>query len=176
MIDSETIGVKRCRIGKASVELGNPRRQIIRPVRNWERIQIGLHRGNCDASGVEVGDESLCSLWQPKAKPLVGEEEERLVFEYGATEGAAEIILPLLRFRKRATRPWRTTEPIEPIIRIQDVIAQIIEQRAMKAVRPRARDNRDLSTGLPAEFRRIRGSLDAEFLQSIYGDQTVCPP
>src|SRR5216684_1297312 len=45
----------------------------------------------------------------------------------------------------------------------------------MKLIRARPSRDRNLSSGCPAKFRCVGGSLDTELLESINGDQAVCP-
>src|SRR5262249_15218269 len=144
---------------------------IIRPVWQWVRLQVWLHCRHGNASCIEVGHGGLHRLRQSQAKSLIREKEEGPVFDDRAAECAAKIVLSLPRFGKS-----RLHRSVEPIVGIQNVVAQIIEDRSVELVRARASNDRDLSTRLTAKFRRIGGGLNTEFLKSIHGNQTVCPP
>src|SRR5258708_7206713 len=101
---------------------------------------------------------------QPKT--LIRKEEERLIFENGAAEDAAEIILVLLGFRE-------VVEIGEPVVSVQRAIPKIFEQRAMIMIRARASHNRNLSPRHPPELRSKRRGLHTKLFHGIHRHQTV---
>ena len=129
-------------------------------------IQIGLHSRDCGLASGESGNRSEESSRQSETKPFIGKEEERLVLDDRAADHASEIILFLNGFRN-------ATVAGEPVVGVQNPIAEVIEERSVKLIGPRASLNGDLSAEKAAEFRSVGGSLDAELPHGIHGDQAL---
>jgi hypothetical protein len=96
-------------------------------------------------------------LRKPKPGTLIREEKEGIVFKNGATHEAPEIVMTF--------RGTRQTCPIrEPIIGVQDIVAEVFEYATMNTVRSRACRQDNLSPGIPTEYGSEGICLDAEFL------------
>ena len=68
----------------------------------------------------------------------------------------------------------RQTSSIEkPIVGIESIISEVIEEIAVKLVCPRASFNNDLSSGTPAILRGERRSLHTKLLKRVDRDQTA---
>ncbi len=63
----------------------------------------------------------------------------------------------------------------EPVVGIQYAVSKIFEQRAVKAVRSRARHNGNLPSGSASELGSKGRRLDSKFLHGIHRHKTVCP-
>ena len=61
----------------------------------------------------------------------------------------------------------------KPVISVQFVVAEIIEERAMKSIGAAAGDDGDLATGRAAKLRGKGGSLYLKLLHGIDGNQRV---
>src|SRR6266478_1208880 len=86
-----------------------------------------------------------------------------------ATKGSSKIILSLFRLWKR----W-SDGAVEPVVGIEYVIPKIIEQHAVKLIRARTRQYRNLCSGRAAELRSKSRCLYTELLQCVNRDQTIC--
>src|SRR5215472_2765987 len=105
----------------------------------------------------------------PIPHALIGEEEERTVFDDRAAERPAEVIQPRLR-----PRDWsRVIVLIEVVVRFKFVIAEIVIRHAMELIGTGARRQLNLSTRLPAELCRIVRGLHFELLESVDRDHAV---
>src|SRR6185436_1618024 len=60
---------------------------------------------------------------------------------------------------------WR----IEKILRIENVVADELEQAAVQLIRPRLGDHVDYRARLAPELRRVRRFLDVELADGFYG-------
>src|SRR6266481_3951701 len=97
-----------------------------------DRLQCTWRRGS-EGRCRNLVNCRLARLSQPKS--FVGEKEKRSVFPvvetgnpYWATQGSTEIILPKCTLR-------HSEIIIKPIVRIEVVVSQVIEGRAMPLVR-----------------------------------------
>src|SRR5439155_24993827 len=91
-----------------------------------------------------------------QAKPLVGNKKEALILpvvQMGNSnrpaQGAAEIVLPERRL-------LYVLIAIKPIVRVEHIVAQILEGSAVPLVGPRFRVKRELAAGIAPVFRRVR--------------------
>ena len=98
-----------------------------------------------------------------QAQTFVREEEESAVFANGAAKNATEIVLPDWRF-------GQTVVVGKPIIGVKDVVAQIVEGRAMEAVAAGTGDQDNLGAAAAVFGGGVR-SFHAKLLQSIDRDQ-----
>src|SRR5260370_184557 len=90
------------------------------PIRgNLQRIGI---------PGIGIRDECESSLRQSQSKPFVGKEKEGLTLDNGATECPSEVVLAFSRLGQGRV-------VCKPIIRIEHVISEIVERRAVKLIR-----------------------------------------
>ncbi len=133
MVHPDAVGVQRGRIREAGVELRQPGPECS-AVRERIGIQVGTHGGWSLLPRSVVGDDALLGKWLAQPEPLVGEEEECLVFEDRAAEHTAKVILPLLRLRQ-------TIEVHKPVLGVQNAIPEILEQCAVKSIGSGARHN-----------------------------------
>src|SRR5208282_2787356 len=108
-----------------------------------------------------------CSLRLAEPGTFVGDEDKSFVFQDWPTEKAAEIVVSL-----RCARLTRLIR--EPVIRIQDIIAKVLEKRAVKVIRARTCRQDHLPAWLAPELWRERRSFDSKFLQCVYRNQTAC--
>ena len=90
------------------------------------------------------------------AQPLIGAEEERLVPDDRAARGGAELILPQRRDRG-----------LEEIARVQNVVAQEFEHRAVKLVRAGFRHHVEHRAAVASELRAEVAGDEAEFLHRV---------
>src|SRR5260370_16669432 len=60
-----------------------------------------------------------------------------------------------------------------PSVGVEKVVTQVVEGAAVKLVRTRARNERELPARSAAVFRGISRALDAKFLQRVHRDQTL---
>src|SRR5882672_12091634 len=97
-----------------------------------------------------LGNDGLLCRGLAQAQSFIRKEEECLVSNDRSAEHSTEVILTLCRFRKR----WIICVPVEPIVGIQYVVPEILEDRAVKIVRSRSRHNRYLAAGSAPELRR----------------------
>ena len=67
----------------------------------------------------------------------------------------------------------RPIEVREPVVGVQHVVPEIIEQRAMKVIRSGARHDRDLPAGGASELGSKRRGLNAKLLHGIHRHQAV---
>src|SRR5262249_2860519 len=134
MIQANAVGVEARRLRKASVELCQTRADR-GPVCNGVRIQERLRRRGSLLARRRIGKDSLQCGGKGQAQPFVGEEEKCFVLEKGPAEDPAEIILPLSRLCDMVGIS-------KPVVGVKLVIPKVVEQRAVKTVRPRASDDR----------------------------------
>ena len=104
-------------------------------------------------------------LWEQQAQALVRKEEKRLILEDGTANHPAKVILAERRFDQRRR--------IKIISRIEEVVSQIVERRAVELIGAGFRRNRDLGSGSSSEFWSIRRSLDSELLHGIHRYESV---
>ena len=90
------------------------------------------------------------------AQAGVGAEEERLVLADGAAEGAAELVAVQRRGGER-----------EPRIGVQVVVAEELEQRAVKLVAAGARDDVDHAAGEASVFGAVAVGHHAELFHRV---------
>src|SRR6266478_1575343 len=122
-------------------------------VRQWIRVQVRADRhARCGLyiPGCRIGNDGLLRRGLAQAQAFIRKEKERLVLYDRSAEHSTEIVLPLFRFLNR----WIICVPVEPIVRVQHVIPEILEERAVKIVRSRSRHNRYLAAGSAPELRR----------------------
>src|SRR4029078_13640434 len=55
----------------------------------------------------------------------------------------------------------------EPVVRVEDVVAQVLEDAAVDGVRARARRELDLAARTPPELGRVGRGLDLELLERV---------
>ena len=108
------------------------------------------HRGH----GREVG----LGRGQPQA--LVVREDERLVLDDRAADRAAELVL-----REVALRPSRAV--VEPVVGVEGIVAQELEDAAVELVRPRLDLEADDAAQRLAELGRVGARLELELLESV---------
>ena len=96
MIQPDAVGVKGGRIRIAGVELGQAFPEFS-AVRDGICVQVWLH-GSWSLRARGVRDHGFLGGGLAQPQSLVGEEEERLVFEDGTAQHTAKVILPLRRF------------------------------------------------------------------------------
>src|SRR5258708_1862720 len=63
----------------------------------------------------------------------------------------------------------------KPVFRVENVIPEIVKHGRVKLIRPRPRDDRNLSAGRTAKFGRVSGCLYTELLHRIDRDKAVGP-
>ena len=105
------------------------------------------------------------SLWLAQAKTFVREKEESLVAIDRPAQESTKVILTFL-----ATGQWplgRQYGVIEPIVRVQLVIPEVIENPSVKCISSGAGLNDDLPPRSSAIFGSERGCLNAEFLHGV---------
>src|SRR5262249_17800172 len=95
------------------------------------------------------------------AEPLVVAKEKRLVLFDRTPKTPPELVLAELRFRQ-----LRSSQVVVPV-RIQGVVPQEFERRAMKRVGSRFREDVDDSGGGAADVRAIQVRLNFEFLDRV---------
>src|SRR5256885_785298 len=143
MVNSQTVGIERGRIGKASVELCHSSCNVVRPVGHGISIKERLRSRRRGLTSVEIGHSGKRSSWKSKPKPFIRKEEKGPVStivsglttafakarqDHRTAESPAEVILPLFWLRQSFAVG-------EPVIGIQNVIPQIIERSAVKLIR-----------------------------------------
>src|ERR1700733_7716089 len=160
---------------KWSDELGEIRtgsRSVVQAVLNGKSIENRTHGRNSLLS-----EELVRNILHSRSsglgqtKPFIRREEEAALSSViemrdpdGSTERGSEVILP------QGGR--RLAEVIvEPIIRIEEIISEIVEGAPMKAVGAGAGHERELTAGRSSILGRIAGALNAKLLQCIDGDQ-----
>src|SRR5215470_10946885 len=144
---SGTVGtVATCRLGKRIQQRLDCRRRTLARVQRW--------------------DVAVCNLRLPYSQAFVGAEEEQLVFYDRAAEYSTEVVLPQRRL-------FQAFVIGEPVVGIQNIIAEIFERGAMKRVRARFGHYRDLSSGSAPKLRSEGRSLNAKFLQCIERNQVA---
>ena len=94
------------------------------------------------------------------AAALVVAEEERLVLEHRAAEGAAELIL-------REIGLGTVRAVVEEVVRVEGIVAVELEAAAVQLVRTGLDLQVDYATQRAAEFRGIGGGLELELVQGI---------
>src|SRR5699024_7567332 len=97
---------------------------------------------------------------QPRSlsERLKTREEEKFVPNDRTTHVRTELVQAQLRF----------FSSIEEIARVEFVVAEILEQRSMKIVAARLRDQVDLAAGAGSVFGRVEGGIDTKFLNRLH--------
>src|SRR5712692_10092676 len=90
---------------------------------------------------------------------LIAQEEKRFVLEYRTTQAPAELIL--------AERRYGSGCGVEEVFRIENVVADELEQAAVTTVRSRSAHDVDHRPGLASEFRSIGRLLDIELFDGV---------
>src|SRR5713226_4303379 len=166
MINPNAVRIEGARIGKAAVELCSPGCNVVRAVGQGVCVQERLHCGHRTLPRGKIGNIGQCGLRQTQSKPLIREKEEGTILQNWTAERSSEIILTL--FWLRLAR-----EIGKPVVGIQHVVTEIIEERAVKLIRARAGNDRNLSTWRATELRSVGRSLNAKLLEGVHGNQTV---
>ena len=149
-------------------------------VRGRERQQVDLPHA---AARVVLEDALLRQRREDRALPrdlrrlmerFVVEEEERLVMtveeprQHDRTADAKAVLIQLhLIARRVAVRSWRQVAVVEPVVRVQIRVAQVMVDAPGLRVRPRARDEVDLHASLARALRFGRGRRDRHFLDRV---------
>src|SRR4029077_14184268 len=107
---------------------------IIRTVGQRESIKEGLQGRFSILPRSEVRHVSKQGLWQPEPQTFIGEEEKSPIFQDRPAERPPEIVLSLFWF-------WFTCVVGEPVVRVEHIVAQVIEQGPVKPIRARASDD-----------------------------------
>ena len=159
----------RATTGRRSWPKTAPGRSPSRAIRYRERREDRLHRGRappaCDASD---GTSVMALLgWSSRSPSYETNTNIRSRCDRPA-EHAAEVVLVFLRLRQ-------TLSLDEIVRRIERVVAEVLEHRAMELVGAGTRHDGDLPAGRPAEFRRVGRGLDPEFLHRVDRHQAVGP-
>src|SRR5580704_1549276 len=106
---------------------------------------------------------------QATPKTFVREKEERLVSDDRSGERSSKIILALSGFWQ-----WRIVRvAVEPIVGVEHIISEVFEDCSVELIGSRTRENGNLTSRGPPEFRCIGGSLNPELLHSVYRYQAV---
>lgn|SRR6266536_4974071 len=165
MIYPDASGVQSSRIAISSHKL----RQVSRhdgKVGNRIRIKEWLYHIRDQLPCLDGRNCRYRSRRLAQPKPFEREEKERPVPYNRPTDNTTKIILPFLCSCQAAAVG-------EPVVCVQDIVPQVVEQRTVKIICARAGEELYLPAGRPAELWRKTGSLNLEFLQSVNGDQTV---
>jgi len=110
-----------------------------------------LHRGNRILSRREIWNRGQLGPRQTKPKTLVREKEERFVSDDRSCECSAEIILALSGFWQ-----WRIVRvAVEPIVGVEHIISQVLEGCPVELIGSGTRENGNLTSRGPPEFRRV---------------------
>ncbi len=137
-------------------------------VGQWIGLEQREDDGGSDAAGVGAGDDIDLGFRDAEAKAFVGEEEEELVLDDGAANDAAEVILLF-----GVAGELRNGVVIEPVVGIEDIVAEVFEGGAVEAVGAAARDDGELGTGGAAVLGVEGVGLDLVFLHIVDGDEVV---
>src|SRR5579863_9647897 len=122
--------------------------QDLRAVRLWKRVEIRHDVGvgklpRIRVQGISIRDQRESCLRQSQSKAFVGEEKKGPTFNNGAAEGATEVVLAFLSLGKR--RWIENVDPVEPVIRIEGIVAKIVERGTVKSILPGARNDGNLA-------------------------------
>src|SRR5207247_11294922 len=85
---------------------------------------------------------------------------------HGPAQCAAEIILPKGRL-------GLIEVVVEPILGVKETIPQVVVGSAVPLIGARFRLEGELTAGIPPVFRRVRGTLYPQLLESIHGDSCL---
>ena len=102
------------------------------------------------------------------ADAFIGEEEECFVFEDGAADGAAELVFAQLGLAGRdGVGGGSDVDDVEVVARVEEVVAEELEDGAVELVGAGAGDGVDDAAGFAAVFGGGVGSDDGEFLDGV---------
>src|SRR6266851_5571103 len=168
MIHPDAIGIEGGRVREAGIILRYTGCHVVRAIGQRISIQEGPHGRYRALARGNIRDSAEGGLRQAKTQALIGEEKECSIFNEWPTERSTKIILPLLTLRQAVS-------VIEPVVGIQNVIPEIVEHGAVKAIGARASDDRNLPTRSTPKFRRVRRGLNTELLHGVNGNEAICP-
>src|SRR5580698_8881391 len=136
--------------------------------RGWKRIRgeqwsdhgVGL------TARVAAGHDVDLRLRHAKAKTLIGSEEEEFVVLQRTAEDTSEIILFFGEARQALI-------VVEPVVGVEDLVAQVLECGSMGAVGAAASDDRKLCTRCAAVLGIEGVGLNLVLLHVIHRNQVV---
>jgi len=138
----------------------------------WLRVSVevrGDHCGGSDCPGPFRRYLNNTGLRESEARAFVRSEKERLVLPDWTTQKGTKIVVTFCC-------AWLTRLICEPVVRIQNAIAEVLEQSTVEIIRPRTCGQDDLPTRRAAEFWRKRGSSTRNSCRASTETKLLVPP
>ncbi len=139
---------------------------VFRAVRQRKCVQQLLDGGGRTLSGLTRGHTDDAELWQREMEPFVGQKEERTASEDRPAQDSTDIML--------VERRLLQTFPVhKPVVGVERVVAEVVEQAAAKPIGSRTCDDLHLRARHPTEIGGICRRLNREFLDRVQRSQVV---